>query len=85
MCFRLTVLLVLMGLLVSGCYVMEYRYDPYYDGYYGERPYPVVRYFSPLEPLVDLAILGAVLYGWSRWSPRRHYYTPSQGSYRVRR
>jgi hypothetical protein len=81
------IMAVLGALLASGCYVMEYSYDPYYDGYYSDHYYPTrtaVRYYSPIEPLVDMAILGAALYGLSRWSPR-HYHAPSYRPYRVRR
>jgi hypothetical protein len=81
------VVLVLAALLASGCYMVEYRYDPYYDDYYGEPCYPsrtVVRYYSPIEPLVDMAILGAALYGWNHWRPR-YYSAPSYRPYRIRR
>jgi hypothetical protein len=81
---------ILAGLLASGCYVVDYRYDYYhdpydeaYDGYY-HRSYPVVRYHSPIEPLIDLAILGAVLHGWSHWRPRS-YCAPSYPHGRIRR
>lgn len=82
----LIILLVGVGLLTSGCYVMEYNYDPYYDGYYDGPSYPsrsTVRYYSPIEPLVDLAILGAVLYGWHHWTPRYHHAPAPR--FRVRR
>ncbi len=81
---------VLAGLLTSGCYVVDYRYDYYgdpygetYDGYYPR--YPVVRHYSPIEPLIDLAILGAVLHGWSHWRPRGYYHAPSYPGNRIRR
>lgn len=80
----------LVGLLVSGCYVVDYRYgyynDPYDEAYYpyDYSGYPVVRYHSPIEPLVDLAILGAVLHGWSHWGSR-HHYAPSYQPGRIRR
>lgn len=77
-------------LAASGCYVVEYAYYPEDDGYYYSGEYypqrTVVRYYSPLEPLVDLAILGAVLHGWGHWSPRYHRSVPSRyPSYRIRR
>ena len=92
---RVGILFVLTaaGLFVGGCYVMEYNYDPYYDGYYSDSYYPsrsAVRYYSPVEPLLDLAVLGAVLYGWHNWTPRYHRapsyrYAPSSPVSRIRR
>ena len=72
----------------TGCYMVEYAYDPYYDGYYYEGyrspSYPVVRYYSPLEPVVDLIILGAMLHNWGDCRPR--CYAPSYSPVRrIRR
>jgi len=81
------IILLFPAILACGCYVVEYRYDPYHDGYYGSSGYcdsPSVRYYSPVEPLVDLAILGAAIYTWNHWQPRRCYAPPSRYS-RIRR
>jgi hypothetical protein len=80
---RYFILVVLLAsLAVSGCYMVEYRYDTCYDEYGTpyQRPYATVRYYSPLEPIVDLAILGAVLHGWGHGG---YHYAPS--GYRLRR
>jgi len=84
----LVIFMVLAALLASGCYMVEYRYDPYYDDYYGGDyypSYPEARYYSPIEPLVDMAIFGAALYGLSRWGPRHRSYAPSYPDSRIRR
>ena len=93
---RMIILLTLAGLLAGGCYMVEYNYDPYYDSYQGGSYYDsyrggsyyparTVTYYSPLEPILDLAILGAVLHGWGHWQPRYHRRAPSYPSFRVRR
>jgi hypothetical protein len=81
---------VFAGLLVSGCYVVDYRYDYYNDPYdeaydqYYHPGYPAVRYYSPIEPLVDLAILGVVLHGWHHWGTEHYHASPHQ-SHRIQR
>jgi hypothetical protein len=86
---RIALVLAVASILITGCYVPGY-YDDYYYGYRGDYEgsyyprYPAVEYYSPVKPIVDLAILGAVLYGWSHWHPR-YYRAPSSGGYRIRR
>ena len=83
------IVITLAGLLASGCYVVDYRYDYYhdpydetYDRYY--PAYPVVHHYSPIEALVDIAILGAVLHNWGHWRSRS-YRAPSYHNNRLRR
>ena len=80
---------ILAGLLTSGCYVVDYRHDyyhdPYDETYYRYYPgYPVVHHYSPIEALVDIAILGAVLHNWGNWRSGR-YHAPSYPHNRLRR